>query len=560
MPAIITYTPQAPLNNFQAVHAPRLQAMQLQRPMLDTVTPQVAARAGAQLGAALTRRGEELQNAQNAATALQNLQEAEKDFITFENDYRQNTKRAAAANAPQDYDAFMQGKKQEYLEKLKDSPAAARLFELQFSRRQMDAVRSAGHYAHSEDEAHRSEVASGEVASLMQRAAQTDDLSAVATLRSETKAKLTTLLPGRDLTANFAKLDGDLAESLINRKIAQEDFSGANSLLQQFRGELGGRYDETLGRVKNSQRSAAAYYEAQHEKALKKEAVVKAQSLVQQFGGDSQQAQDWINSHAQSSEERLRLTSAYLTQKNVDDAMQQQVRQESYINTQSQIKADIESAGKDAIKLNEVIATAPPEHQQYALAHAEQAIGKQRRAISDPEAFEKARRAIITAGTDFALIEGEFAGKLSDADSTKLKALSEDKEAKQAAALGSKLFDALFKSSKYQKLDAGKRSEIYAQLKYQYAERTQDMRTTKDFEREAIDLLHDRVVSGSVWGTNTVTSAKALSYPQDKVRFAVPDKARQRIVTEATAKGQTLTQDQIEALYLANIHTFVGAQ
>lgn len=546
MPAIITYSPQAPLNNFQAVHAPRLQAMHLQTPMLDTVSPHIAARAGAQLGAALTRRGQELQDAQNAATALQNLQEVEKEFIIFENEYRQNTKRAAAANAPQDYDAFMQGKKQEYLEKMKDSPAAARLFELQFSRRQMDAVRSAGHYAYSEDEANRSEIAQGEVASLMQRAAQTDDLSQVAALRAETKAKLSTLLPGRDLTANFAKLDGDLAESLINRKIAQEDFSGATSLVQQFRGELGGRYDETLGRVKNSQRSAAAYYEGQREKAQAKQAENISYTLMQNFGGDSSQAYAWIDANAKSSEEKARLSRAYTITRNIEDAKQQQVQQESYIKNKSNIDAAIQSANGNAKSINDTIFNAPQELQQYAVFKGKQALGINGRALSVPHDYAAAQKAIEN-GEPFESVMVKHEMNLSDIHVSELKNLSENNEKKSASAKASMIFEDAWARS-----GIGNDRGAKAQLKMEFDVRTKNAKNTDETQREAFILLSQKSVPGGWLGTRkTVTALQALeeNIPHKDIEIVVPERAKKIIYDSYLELGIDLTDPEHMDIY-----------
>lgn len=555
MQALMTYTPRAGLTQVNTPHAPRLQSMRLQTPIMDTVTSQVIARAGAQLGHAVTQKAESMMREQSVALALETMQEADKELMTFENDYMQNKRGKDAANAPQEYETFLTEKKQAYMEKLKGDADAASLFNVQFRRTTMSALRSAGNYARQQDEQWRGDVAQGEAATLMQRVAQLDDPAQIAEQRAEYKSKLAALMPGRDLTAHMAKLDGDLAENRIQRKIAQEDFGGASALLQQFRGELGGRYDETLAKVKNSQRSASLFYEAQNQKQMQKQAVGTAQKLVQQFGGDSAQAQDWIHTNAKNPEERLRLTSAYMNQRNIDDAMQQQIKQESYISTQNQIHADIKAAGKDVVKLNEIIATAPPEHKQYAVAYAEQAVGKQQRAISDPIALENARQAVIQ-GTPFEMVIGVHAGKLSDPDATYLKNLSEDKQAKEAESKDNVYFDSLFQRTRYAKLGTAEKTAARAQLKQEYFEQTRGMRTLEERQKIAFQLLHDRTVVGTVFDT-TVHSIKAREYSAEKIRFTVPDAAKQRIVNAAKAQGLSLSDDQIEAVYIHN-HTRLG--
>lgn len=550
MQSLITYTPRAPLNQVNAPHAPRLQGMRLQTPIVDTVTPQVIARAGAQLGHAMTAKAEKMMHEQSVALALETMQEADKELIAFENDYMQTKRGKDAATATQEYETFLTQTQTAKMEKLKGDSNAASLFNVQFGRTSMAAIRSAGNYSRQQDEQWRSDVAQGEAASLMQRVAMLDDQGQIAAERADYKAKLSALMPGRDLTAHMAKLDTDLAENMINRKLAQEDFGGASALLQKFRGELGGKYDETLAKVTNSQRSASLFYEAQNEKQKKIQAVTTAQSLVQKFGGDSAQAQDWIQSNAKNTEERLLFTSAYINQRNVDDAMQQQIRQESYISTQAKIGEDIKAAGRDVVKLNEILSTAPPEHQQYAMAHAEQAVGKQRRAISDPVALDNARQAIIH-GTPYEMALGANAGKISDPDASHLKNLSENQQAREAESKDTLYFDNLFQKSRYAKLGTSEKAAARAQLKQEYFEQTRGVRTLAERNKIAFELIHDRTVIGT-FRDSTVNSIKAREYPSEKLRIAVPDAARTRIEDDAKAQGLSLTDEQIEAAYILN--------
>lgn len=552
MAPLITYAPRAPLNQFNPGSTGRTQAMRLPMPVQDTVTPQVIARAGSQVGHALMQYGKEQARERSVALALETMQEAEKEYAAFENDYMGQKRRKDAATAPQDFEQWMQQAGTRYTEKLKDDGLALSLFSQQWGRRSIDAVRGAGHYARREDEAWRGEVAEGEAATLMQRATALDDPGQIAGLRAEYKTKLAELLPGRDHTAHLAKMDQELAANLIGRRMAQDDFAGASALARQFKGELGSRYDETVTSIRNNQRSAAERYEHQAEKAQAKQAEATAYTLMQDFGGDSAKAFAWIDQNAKSQEERTRLTRSYTFVRNTEDAKRQQLQQESLIKEKAGIDERMAQAGKDAKAINDIIFNAPPELQQYAAFKGQQALGVQRRAFSDPVVMDEARRA-IRAGDPYELVMGQHAASLSDKDAENLKTLSEDRAAKEAEAKDDLYFDSLFERSRYGKMAGEEKRAVRAQLKQEYFERTRHLRTLEERQDEAFKLLWNRSVEGWI-NPSTVTSLKAREYEgTDKtVRYAVPDDARKRIVRDAEKQGLALSEDQIEAAFIRN--------
>ena len=535
---LITYTPRGSQGGTQFSSVGRSSGIPLAGQTQDTVTPAIIARAGAQLGQGIAHYGEAQERQQAVTLALDTMQQAEKEYSTFENDYMQKKRRKDAETAPQDFEQWMQTTGAKYGEQLQGNPLAANLFSQQWGRRSIEAVRQGGHYARQQNELWRGEVADGEAATLMQQAAQVDDPAQIASMRAAYKTKLQEMFPGSDLTATMAKVDQRLASNLIGRAVAQDNFGKAHALAQQFRGELGDSYDETLQHIKNSSRAAASYYDAQNEKSQRLAAANTARQLITDFGGDSEKAIAHINANSKDEQQRQRTLSAYLTQRNLDDTAAEQIRQEKKIGTQRDIKSRIESAGKDVPTLNSIIAEADPEYKNFAMAHVEQALGKQRKAVSDPEAWNDAHTGILR-GEPYEIVMGRNAGKISDLDSDRLKTLSEDKAAKEAAAKDDLYFNSLFERSRYGRLKGQDKQAAKAQLKQEYDELSRNSRTLGERQEILFRLLADREVPG--WfGTNTVNSIKARAAQADgeKVTFTVPKDAKERIKKSFEKQGE----------------------
>ncbi len=263
--SLISYTPRAVQGDTQFSSVGRSSGIPLAGQTQDTVTPKVIANAGAQLGKGLIDYGEGHERQQAVTLALDTMQQAEKDYSTFENDYMQKKRRKDAETAPQDFEQWMQTTGAKYGEQLQGNSLAANLFNLQWGRRSIEAVRQGGHYARQQNELWRGEVADGEAATLMQQAAQVDDPAQIASMRATYKTKLQEMFPGSDLTATLAKVDQRLASNLIGRAVAQDNFGKAQALATQFRGELADSYDEVLLRIKNAQHGAEARLKAEKE-------------------------------------------------------------------------------------------------------------------------------------------------------------------------------------------------------------------------------------------------------------------------------------------------------
>lgn len=547
---LITYTPKAFQGGEQFSSVGRSSAIPLAGQTQDTVTPKVIANAGAQLGKGLIDYGEAHERQQAVTLALDTMQQAEKEYSTFENDYMQKKRRKDAETAPQDFEQWMQSTGAKYGEQLQGNTLAANLFSLQWGRRSIEAVRQGGHYARQQDELWRGEVADGEAATLMQQAAQVDDPAQIAGMRAAYKTKLQEMFPGSDLTATMAKVDQRLASNLIGRAVAQDNFGKASALATQFRAELGDSYDETIQHIKNSSRAAASYYDAQNEKSQRLAAANTARKLITDFGGDSEKAIAHINANSKDEQQRQRTLSAYLTQRNLDDAAAQQIKQEKTINTQRDITSRIDAAGKDVATLNTIIAEADPEYKNFAMAHVEQALGKQRKAVSDPDAWNDAHTGILR-GEPYEIVMGRNAGKISDLDSDRLKTLSEDKAAKEAAAKDDLYFNSLFERSRYGKLKGEDKNAAKAQLKQEYFEQSRNSRTLGERQEILFRLLADREVPG--WFcTNTVNSIKARSAEAagENVRFAVPKDVKEKIEKEAKEQGRILKDGDVEKIFV----------
>lgn len=331
----------------------------------------------------------------------------------------------------------------------------------------------------------------------------------------------------------------------ISDRIAGEDLGTANSMIKAYGPLLGGNADGLRARAVAKGRELEARARADQERTQRLDAMNTARTLLNDFGGNSDQALDWINKNAKGTEQQLQYTSAYLTQRNILDAANAQRKQESTIATQNDITSRIQAAGTDVNALNTIIAEAPPEFKNFATVHAEQAVGKQRRTISDPTAWNDAHSAILR-GEPYDIVMGRNVGKISDPDSDKLKNLAEDKAAREAESKDDLYFNSIFARSQFAKLDAGERAAARAQLKQEAFDQTRGVRTLKERQEIIFRLLADRSVPGTFLGDfspNTITSIKARDKDQSTVRFAVPDDAKELIKKNFAKQGEPNPSD-----------------
>lgn len=375
------------------------------------------------------------------------------------------------------------------------------------------------------------------------------------------KSRAASMFPGLDRRAMEADLNRKVAGLTIDSFLAKDNVGNARGAFSQYKDLLGAAAPQYEARIKAKGRELEARARAEQERAQNRAAAENARELLTRFGGDSQQVIEHINKTAQDTQERLRLTSAYLTQRNIEDAARQQIRQENIITAQNDIKARIRAAGKDVAALNAIVAEAEPEFKQFALAHAEQAVGGQRRGISDPQAWADAHSAVLR-GEPFEIVMGRHAGSISDPDAERLKTLAEDQAAKEAEAKDDLYFNSLFERSRYARLDPQDKRAARAQLKQEYFERTRGLRTLRERQDVAFQLLHDREVPGLLWWRSTVTSLQAREDEINgkAVRYAVPKDAAEKIKKELIRQGdkeEEITEDKIYKVF-TRYHQYYG--
>ena len=184
-------------------------------------------------------------------------------------------------------------------------------------------------------------------------------------------------------------------------------------------------------------------------------------------------------------------------------------------------------------------------------------MGKQRRTISDPTAWNDAHSAILR-GEPYDIVMGRNVGKISDPDSDKLKNLAENNAAREAESKDDLYFNSIFARSQFAKLDAGERAAARAQLKQEAFDQTRGVRTLKERQEIIFRLLADREVPGFFFGTNTVNSIKARDSEPSKSRFAVPDDAAKRLKEDMQKAGIANPTDEEVATEFAKNHKYYG--
>ena len=401
-------------------------------------------------------------------------------------------------------------------------------------------------YAQQQEQVWKRSNWEGDVAQTMDTiAADPGNAAFVQTSLQNLKGRYAEMFPGMDPRAMDADLNHKVAGITIDSFLAKDQVGQARSALNQYRDILGAAAPQFESRINTKGRELEARARADQERTQRLDAMNTARTLLNDFGGNSEQALDWINNNAKNTEQQLQYTSAYLTQRNILDAANAQRKQESTIATQNDITAKIQAAGTDVNALNTIIAEAPPEFKNFATVHAEQAVGKQRRTISDPTAWADAHSAILR-GEPYDIVMGRNVGKISDPDSDKLKNLAESKAAREAESKMNLYFNSIFSRSQYAKLPADEKKQARDQLIMEAYDQTFGVNTLKERQEIIFRLLADRSVPGTFFGDfspNTITSIKARDKDQSTVRFAVPDDAKELIKKNFAKQGEPNPSD-----------------
>lgn len=411
-------------------------------------------------------------------------------------------------------------------------------------------------YAGQQEKAWKKSQWDGDVAQTMDSIAQDPgNKDFIETALSNLKGRYAEMFPGMDYRAVDAEINHKAAGIIIDSFLAKEDVGRARGAFEQYKGILGAAAPQYEARIKSMGRELQARAEAQAEKAKSRTALEAARSLMETYGGDTQQALAAIAEQTNNVEDRLRVTQSYMTLRNIDDAAQAQVRQEKTIADQNSILNQIKAAGSDPTALNAIIADAAPEHKQFALAHAEQALGKQPPAFSEPQAWAEANTAILN-GERYEIVAGRYAGRLAKADMQELKTLA-GKEDKQNEKEWKLYFDRIWSTSSHARItNTADRNQNKNQLEYEAARRLRGVTDPQKARDIIFDLVHDRQVPGFFgwrFGGSTVNSIKAMSYAPQDIQIAIPSDAKKSIKEQADRMGKTLSDDDIKKIYLSNV-------
>nr|WP_296984461.1 hypothetical protein [uncultured Desulfovibrio sp.] len=415
-------------------------------------------------------------------------------------------------------------------------------------------------YAGQQEKAWKKSQWDGDVAQTMDSIAQDPgNKDFIETALGNLKGRYAEMFPGMDYRAVDAEINHKAAGIIIDSFLAKEDVGHARGAFEQYKGILGAAAPQYEARIKSMGRELQARAEAQAEKAKSRTALEAARSLMETYGGDTQQALAAIAEQTNNVEDRLRVTQSYMTLRNIDDAAQAQVRQEKTIADQNNILAQIKAAGSDPTALNAIIADAAPEHKQFALVHAEQALGKQPPAFSEPQAWAEANTAILN-GERYEIVAGRYAGRLAKADMQELKTLA-GKEDKQNEKEWKLYFDRIWSTSSHARItDTADRNQNKNQLEYEVARRLRGVTDPQKARDIIFDLVHDRQVPGFFgwrFGGSPITSIESRAYNHpEKMKIAVPDEARKLIEKQAEEDGRELTEDDIVSTFLRNRNKF----
>lgn len=403
-------------------------------------------------------------------------------------------------------------------------------------------------YASQQEKAWKKSAWDGDVAQTMDAIAKDPgNKEFIETSLTSLKGRYADMYPGMDNRAIDAEINHKASGIIIDSFLAKEDVGRARGALAQYRNILGSAAPQYEHRINTMGRELQSRAEAQEEKAKSRFALNTARDLMDKFGGDTQQALAAIAQGTSSVEDRLRITSSYMTLRNIDDAAQAQVKQEKAITAQNTILEQITTAGSDPAALNAIVADAAPEHKQFALVHAEQALGKQPPAFSEPQAWAEANAAILN-GERYEIVAGRYAGRLAKTDMHELKTLA-GKEDKQNEKEWKSYFDRIWSASSHARIsDTADRAQNKNQLEYEVTRRLRGVTDPQKAREIIFDLVHDRKAPGFfgwTFGGSTMTSTDSVAYDKpENLKFVVPDDAKERIKKDLKKQGDSNPSDE----------------
>lgn len=469
-----------------------------------------------------------------ATDVMEAATQYEAEARAFENDFYDKNKGASARDAGIAFKDWHLANGKKYAEQFKDNAEASLLFARSAKQSAASSIQRGFDYGRQQDEVYRADTLNARKADLFSFAATTDDQAAIDKRRATYAEEAKTLMPGRDMTAHLADVDREMTANAIRQRLVAGDVTGAKSMLEERRGMLGQSYDEVAGQVQGE--------------VDKAEVMTRGDALIAKYGGNITGALSEIRSTVKDPQQRAALEGRVKGEWSFREAMRERAEKE--------VKASRLDAAVQAIQgaatpeeVGKIIGKLPFAEQPAMYSFAER---WGRDFVSDPVAVVQARDRILSGDT-FSL-DGEYGATINKKDRAELVALSGSEERKKAAALDDERINAAWAKMGI----TGKREEvepIKAQWRLDIARRIAAERADTDEKRDAIifELSAPRVRQGRFWDS-TMSAPEAARRQDDgaRVRYAVPDDAREVIEKALKEKGLPVNDDTVEQAYVQN--------
>lgn len=522
MPQLVIYTQKA-----QGA-VPDIGGPALQRASLDTTRTAgtrlaaSALRGGMQLGEQAAREEHERSELRLATDVLAASDQYEREARAFEREFTEKHKGADAREAGAAFEQWHNENRGRYRERFAGNDKALFMFDRYSGRAAEGSIARGFAYGQQQDELYRKDTLAARETELVQFAASTDDMGAVRARRDEYAREAHALMPGRDLTAHLAGVDRSLAENAIRTRIVKGDVAGAEGLLTEYRAQLGDRYDEVAGQVRQQ---ADKLYVLEH-----------GQTLAQRFGGDIVGAVRHIRETEADPDRRQALESYVKSEWSFRESMEARAEREALKAERTTLKTALDAAQTPQDKAR-IIASASPENQGWLMAASRRSAGEF--FISDKAKVREAHRRIVEGdAVDF----DDYRPFINDADLEVLHELSGNLDRKRLGAWSKKRFDQYMADAKLR----GTAEERKAFSERAEAEFTEFMLDPATKTREQVDAwlfgtLGRKVVVGGGWfnrdsETDPMSARRKLEQGKT-VRPLIPAQHRAKAVEELKARG-----------------------
>lgn len=539
MAGLIIYNPRVPAAGPRNTPGPAVT-----RPMVDmrqTAQRQVTqdlTGAGVALGQVAAREQAERARVQLATDVMEAATEYEAEASAFENDYYEKHKGASARDAGMAFRAWHGENGRKYAERFKDNAEAALLFARSAKQSAAASVQRGFSYGRQQDEVYRQDTLNARKADLFSFAAGTDDAEAIRKRRETYAEEARTLLPGRDLTAHFAEVDREMTGNAIRSRLVAGDVSGAQAMLAEHRALLGTSYDEVAAQVQAE--------------ADKTEVMTRGDALIAKYGGDITGALSEIRATVTDPQQRAALEGRVKSEWSFRETMRDKADKEA---KQARLDAAVQAiqGASTPQEMGKIVSKLPLSEQPQLYSYIEH-LNKE--FPSDPVAVVEVRDR-IGRGEKFS-IDGEYGATINRKDRAEMKALAGSEERKKVASLEDKIFEnAWGKAGITGKAEEVRPIKAEVRLKYYHRMKEENATTYEAKDLIAFEETSQVVVENGgflgLWN-KTLTAPEAARRQDDgkRVRYAVPDDARDVIEKALKDQGIPVTDDTVEQAYVQN--------